>query len=87
MSNFWIETMISIRSLNEESILYLDLLNLKTYSTSYYYYVIYGQSNGNFPLTVTKAGVDPSGKLKHSNIIRKVKAKHILKDCILEVAY
>lgn len=52
--------MISIRSLNEESILYLDLLNLKTYSASYYYYyVIYSQSNGNFPLTIMKAGVDP----------------------------
>lgn len=56
--------MISIRSLNEESIFYLDLLNLKTYSESYSYYVIYSQSNGNFPLTIMKAGVDPLGKLK-----------------------
>lgn len=64
--------MISIRSLNEESILYLDLLNLKTYSASYYYYVIYGQSNGNFPLNIMKAGVDSLGKLKYSNIIRKL---------------
>lgn len=64
--------MISIRSLNEESIPYLDLLNLKTYSASYYYYVIYSQSKGNFPLTIMKAGVDPLGKLKYSNIIRKL---------------
>lgn len=64
--------MISIRSLNEESILYLDLLNLKTYSASYYYYVIYVQSKGNFPLTILKARVYPLGKLKYSNIIRKL---------------
>lgn len=63
--------MISIRSLNEESIFYLDLLNLKTYSASYSYYVIYGQSNGNFPLTKMEAVVDPLNKL-YCNIIRKL---------------
>jgi len=64
--------MTSIRSLKEESIFYLDLLNLKTYSASYSYYVIYSQSNGNFPLTTVEAGVDPLSKLKYRNIIRKL---------------
>lgn len=35
-SVFWIKTMVSIWSFNEESIFYLDLLNLKTYSASYF---------------------------------------------------
>lgn len=64
--------MIPIRSLTEESIFYLDLLSLKTYSISYSYYVIYSQSNGNFSLTTMEAGEDPLSKLKCGNIIRKL---------------
>lgn len=64
--------MISIRSLNEESIFYLNLLSLRTYSALYSYYIIYCQSNGNFLLTTMEAGVDPLSKLKYCNIIRKL---------------